>query len=309
MSYIPKIYIEEDPKVEVEMFYRGLHNKILTWQRGSILDNFNSLKKLLDSGEAKNEEQEKQVVAKFLRDYRNQHQKQIDDFVALSRKELAEKSQTALAALAGLMGYKWPEKFAGYKVIPVLLPYGPFGKNVFFYSILAAVWNDKQQQYSILFTAVHEISHMMFYDILDNSASDLPSNIESRVAIFDLKEILAPVLMKQSPLKELLDFSMYPKDRWPDGYLGNDEFIQMYVTSEEMENKVQITRYFQDLYEKMRNEGQGFREILAEMVRLVTPLEDQFVEKRKLWFEHTFRIFKSKELLEEYAKPIRLANL
>lgn len=305
-KYIPPIFIDEDPNAEVEVFYRGLHNKKYVWMRGTILgvDDFQPLRQPLESDKSLDENQEKQIIGDFLRDYRSQYQEQINNFVDSCRRELEENAQPALAGLAKLMDYEWPEDSEGYRVVPVLLPYSPFGDNIFFYSILGAVWG-KQQPSDLLFTSIHEISHMMMYEILERSHPDLVSrqdHVQLNISVDYLKEILAPVLMNQPSLSKFYDLSRYEK-----GYMGNPDIEKMYVISEGLDEKVQISRYFQQIFEKMKyQEHKSFPEILNYMVQIALPLEAEFKKRWDLWGEHHWELFDSPELLEEYTQPIKI---
>lgn len=308
-QFIPPIILEENPQEEVELFHRGLHVDLYDskhpWQRDQILRAFPDLHQMITT----NPQNEEQILKDYLQKYHQEHQDKIGPVVEKTKTELTKKSVEALSELAQLMDYKWAEESPEYKVIPVLLPYSPFGDNVFFYSILAAV--NGHPQNDALFVATHEISHMLFFEILKKQHVDMFSyslnQMHYPLAVDYLKEILAPVLMKQPTLKKYLDFSMYPLDQWPDGYIGNDNLIQMYVTTEDMGEKMQITKYFQQLYEKMRyQENKPFSEIVEEMLRLVSPLEDELAKKRALWNKHQNGIFKDEKLLAEYSQPIKL---
>lgn len=300
---IPPIFIDEDLQAEVEIFYRSLHDKSTPWMKKRIFDinDFLPLKEALESDDIKSEDQEKQIIADFLSRYREQHKDQIKDFIEYSRQELGEKSAPALKELASLMDYKWPENFPGYKVIPVLLPFSPFGENVFFFSILDAA--QKVKQNNLLNVAIHEISHMILFDLLEKYHLGKP-NFEhsSCISIDYLKEILAPVLMVQPPLKKLLNLSEFPG-----GYLENDELIQLYIKDANSSEDIQIIKYFQKFYSKLRyTEHKTFQEILEVMFGLFTTLEGDLTKRTELWNKYHYRIFKEEALLEEYSKPIRI---
>lgn len=304
-SHIPQITIDVNLNDEVETFYYGLHNDMRPWQRKIILGirDFQPLRQSLESGSTLNEEQEKQAIRDFLKRFREHDKDRIVGFNARSQKELEEKSKPALAAMASLMDYEWPEDFPGYRVVPVLLPFSPFGKNVFYFSILGVAQGVDQKD--LLDVAVHEISHMVFYEILAQIHPEFVNYQDSNeisTPIDYLKEILAPVLMNQPSLRQFLDLSLYP-----DGYVGNTDLEQTYVQVEGSGEKVQISKYFQQLYEKMRyQDHKPFQEIMDEMIKLVQPMEDELVKRRSLWNEYQHKIFRDKVLLEQYSNPIQI---
>ncbi|MCL5784089.1 MAG: hypothetical protein M1142_01900 [Patescibacteria group bacterium] len=299
IEFVPQIILEENPQEELELFQDGLHNQKYAWQRREIFRAFPDLEWLITANPAN----EKEILKYYLQKYHQKCQDELSPFIKNTKEELAEQSKEALSQLGQLMDYRWTEESPGYKVVPVLLPYGPFGDNVYFYSVLPAAYGD--QQTDALFIAIHEISHMLLFEILKKQHPDMftyTSNGQMHypLAIDYLKEILAPVLINQPPLQKLLN----PSSR-PNNYLGNTELEQIYVTDENSQGKRQISQYFQQLYEKLRNqEHRTFPETLEEMIHLILPLEDEFAKRRQLWNEHGTGIIQDEKLLAEYAQPI-----
>ena len=294
---IPSIYIDENPKAEVEIFYKSLHNNFYPWMRPMIY-NHPGLKPLesLLSKEGMTKKEEKQIIGEFFVNLRDKYRNKIDPFLDHCRERLAEDSKGALVTLAQLMDYEWLEKTSDYRAIPVLLPFSPFGKNIFFYSIYAVIREDNPKD--ILDTAIHEISHMILFDLLEKYH---PEFQEYSLTVDYLKEILAPILIDQPPLKKYMNLSQYPK-----GYVGNTELEEIYVSANNT-GRVQISRFYQKGYEEMRyQEHKPFREIVDAMIRLLKSAEQELAKKRDMWNKHQFEIFQSEELLGEYSKPIVL---
>jgi len=303
---IPEITLEESLEAEVDIFYHSLHNQYRPWQRKLILSfrDFRPLKESLEAMPAKDEAEEKRILSEFLKQCRDRNKDQIEPFISRSRQEVSNKSGEALKELAQLMDYNWPENFPGYKVVPVLLPFNPFGKNIFYYSILKITQGVDQKD--LLEVAIHEISHMVFFEILERLR--LSSNNFSgpkNIPIDYLKEILAPVLMNQPPLRRLLDLS-----RYPEGYTGNPDLGPMFVTVGNSGERTQISRYFQQLYERMRyQEHKTFPEIVGAMVKIIMPLEAELLKRRDLWNEYQHKIFKNQALLDRHSEPMRITEL
>lgn len=302
--HVPQIILEVNPHEELEVFYWALHHKTYPHLRKSILtyEYFRPLKESLKSVNIRSEIQEKEIIWDFLSKAHKQDEGNINSFIELSQQELDQKSQAALTGLARLMDYKWPEKFSGYRAVPVLLPFSPFGQNEFQFSILGAAQGKEQK--SILEVSVHEISHMILFEILKELHPKWSENYNhNNISLFYLKEILAPVLMNQPPLRELLNLSSYPE-----GYLGNDDLEGIYV-AEKGDNKMQITRYFQALYEQMRNEeGKSFEAIIDFMIRQVSPLESELAKKCYLWNTHSWKVFTDPEISKAYSQPIKISS-
>lgn len=302
-SNIPSIILDVNPDEEIAMFYHGLHNNKRPWQRNIILavDEFQPLREILETGDIKDEDQEKQIIGNFLKGFREDNKDRIDGFIAQAQKELKERSGPALTGLAKLMDYEWSEDFPGYRVVPVLLPYSPFGENVFFFSILGAVQGSNQMD--VLDIAIHEISHMIFYELLDKNNPELANHHDNNginIPIDYLKEVLAPVLMNQPSLRKLLDLRSHPS-----GYIGNPDLGQMYVQVDGTSEKVQISKYFQQLYENLRYREQlTFPEIMNKMIKLIQPMENELLKRKDLWDKHEFEIFRDQSLLQQYSQPI-----
>lgn len=303
----PVITIDTNPNEETAAFYYALHNAKRPWQRKKIFGfkDFQPLKQALETGGILDEKQEKKIISIFLGKFREPRRDQLDKFIEYSKSELDKKAAAALTELARLMDYQWPNSFPGYKVVPVLLPFSPFGNNVFFFSILGIAQGVAQK--SLLDVTIHEISHMIFFEILGKKHPELVSYRNSNsinVPIDYLKEILAPVLMNQPSLKILLDLSQYPN-----GYLGNTDIEQIYVLSDDLNEKVQISKYFQQFYERMRyQEHKTFLEVLDEMIKLIQPMEIELARRGELWNEFGIKIIKDETILAEYSKPIIIGH-
>lgn len=302
-SHLPSIYIEECPKEEVELFYQGLHNSFRPWQRDLILKCFSPLKDILENTPDVDKKKEIEIIGKFLANFRKDHQQPIQNFITLAHKELEKKSAAALSELAKLMDYQWPGDHPNYRVVPVMLPYSPFGENVFFYGMLGAAWG--KQKMGILFNSIHEISHMIFYEVLKKTHPELVNlqdSDTSSIAIDDLKEILAPVLINQPQINKFLNLSNFKK-----GYMGNPYLEKMYVIKDGWEKKAQISKYFQQLFEQMKyQEQKSFPEIVEEIVKLILPLEAELRKRRDIWNKHQDNILQNEELLEKYSQPLKI---
>lgn len=304
-THIPQIIVDINPQEELGEFYWALHHKHLPILRKHILNHeyFSQLKVDLESTSIKSEIQEKEVIFEFLTKAHDRDKEGIKGFINLSKKDLEEKSQGMLTELALLMDYKWPKHSPNYRVVPVLLPFSPFGQDVFYFSILGAAQGKEQK--SILEVSVHEISHMILFEILKKLHPKRSENYNhNNISPFYLKEILAPVLMNQPTLRELLNLNGYPED-----YLGNDDLEGIYV-AEKGGNEIQITRYFQALYEQLRNEeGKPFEDILDVMIKQVSPLESELAKKRNLWNKNSWKVFTDPEISKVYSKPIQINPL
>lgn len=304
-SDVPSIILEENPQWEVNIFYGFLHNKSFPQNRVYIfnMDVYKPLEALLTEGAPKGEDEEKEVIGNYLAKLREDKKDNIQPFIETAKKELGEeKTNKALKELASLMDYQWEEGFPGYRAVPVLLPFSLYGENVFYYSMIGIALGGQQDD--LIFTAIHEISHMMFHELVQKYFPQILAQGSSDDALFYLKEILAPVLMNQRGIRDQIGSERYGKE-----YLGNPDLGPLHVVAEDFRKKVQITRYFQSLYERMRyEEHKSFKEILETMINLVTPLDGEFTKRRELWNKYGYSLFKNKAILKEYIESMIVAN-
>ncbi|MDP3014938.1 MAG: hypothetical protein Q8N28_00725 [bacterium] len=73
------------------------------------------------------------------------------------------------------------------------------------------------------------------------------SQIIEATSLYFLKEILAPAIINQKPLKKMLDLK---------NYLGNSLLRYLFVTTGAKKQKKQITKFFQQFYETAKYKKQ-----------------------------------------------------
>lgn len=290
---IPEIKIEYDLEKEVHQFLRALHNSNLPWLKNLVFETLPDLKNRLNNAIIQDKALEEKIIRDFIVDFRNKHQRKIQDIEEKSQKLLAEKSAVALKELACLMDYQWPENQPDYTVIPTILPNSPFEDNVFYYSILGEIYGDPNSK-DVVFWSIHEISHLILFDLLkkDSSAQSL-----DWVLIYYLKEILAAVLMTQEPLMEIIDAK---------NYLGNPDLHQIYIYDQTKNKKIPITLFFKDIYEQWRYiKDKQFGDILDCFISIIIEWSDELKEKFAIWNQFGLQTVKNKEILMKYQEPIR----
>lgn len=286
---IPKIRIEYDLEKETATFYNFLHSSKFPQQGKLIYCAFPELEVVLNDGN-KNEAEEKLAIKTFIQKFREDHGQEIDQTMQINGSLLEAKNESALKKLAELMDYRWTEDHPGYAAIPTILPFCPFGKNLFYFSILNAGNHD------IIFVATHEISHMLFYEIMEKIYGKPAEEVLGWAGAHFLKEILAPVLMNQEEFKKILESQ--------DSY-GNSFLKHIYVESNDQ--VMQITKFFQDLYENLKHEKRlRFSEILKIMVQTISSIAEEIESKNQLWNQYGSKIAKDEEKFNAYKKPIKI---
>lgn len=89
---------------------------------------------------------------------------EIEDIVKQSQEIIDLKALNCLVTLAKLMDYE-PVRDEIFSAVPTLLPFSPTKQPTFYFSIVSTLFNNAPNQ--ILNISIHEISHFLFFDILD----------------------------------------------------------------------------------------------------------------------------------------------
>lgn len=297
---IPTISIEYNLDEEVEQFLKFLHHPLYIQSRKNICRTFPKLEELLGD---KKEGEEKKVLREFIQKYRLKRHDRIDNFMRNSQELLSKNAKNVLQELGLLMDYEWSKNFPGYKIVPVILPFTPYNyeKKTWYFSMIRAAQGVEQKD--VLLVAVHEISHMIFYDYLRElginwSAGDDPE----KIAYEYLKEILAPVIMNQKSLARYLNLDFYEG-----GYFGNPDIAFIFVRSSKNGEVLRISRYFQSIYEDLKyKKGESFLEILKVMINLILSIKEELRKKRQLWNQYGLDIFQNDHTHHTFEEPIQI---
>jgi hypothetical protein len=290
---MPIAYIKYDLNKEVNKFLIFLHHPEFPQHRNLIFKALPELEKLLKKEKNLNKIKEKKIIKSFIVDFRKKHTSEIQRVVKSSEKLLKAKMEKSSTALFSLMNYN-PKKNLTFRIIPTILPFSPFERKAFYFSILGAI--QKKSQNNIVFVSIHEISHIILYEILEKEYKKPISKIVDKVLLYFLKEILAPVLINQKPLAKLLR---------PKNYLGNPFLHYIFVL--ENNKKIQITKFFQKVYENERYKNKlKFNQILKIMLSLILSMEQELKEKNKIWNQYGNNIVNSKYAFKLYSKPIKI---
>lgn len=290
---VSTIYIEYDLKKEVKKFLTFLHHPRFPQHRDLIFKALPELGELLRREKSLSKVKERAIIKSFVVDFRRKHAREIRRIIRSSEKLLKAKIKKSCATLSLLMDYK-PKKGPAYKIIPTILPFSPFERNAFYFSILGML--RKKGQYDIIFVSIHEMSHIILYKILEKEYKKPISKIVDGVLLDFLKEILAPVLINQKPLAKLL----HPKD-----YLGNPFLRYIFVL--ENNKKVQITKFFQKVYENDRYKNKlKFSQILQIMLSIILLIGRELKEKNKIWNRYGNNIINYRDAFKLYSKPIKI---
>lgn len=292
---IPIMQIEYSLDREAEKFFNFLHHPKFPQHRNLIFNVFPELQKSLEQV-YDDKDKEIKIIKNFILEFREKHENKIKDIIKNATDLLKKESKIALETLASLTDYKWDNNHPGYVIIPTILPFSPFEKNIFYFSILGEIKN-KENFHNIIFVAIHEISHMILSDILQKKYEKGINEIMSQGSWLFFKEIMAPVIMNQKQFEEIMHNKNY--------YFGNSFLRHVLVLYNN--EKIQITKFFQKIYEKMKYEQQkSFSEILEVMVKIMLFMEKEVENKNKMWNKFGDNIINLEKELVLYSSPINI---
>ncbi len=290
---MPIVYIQYDLNKEVEKFLVFLHHPKFPQHRNLIFRALPELGELLGREKNLNQAKERAMIKSFIVDFRKKHAREIQRIVKSSEKLLKAKIEKTSTALFSLMDYE-PKENLTFRIIPTILPFSPFERKTFYFSILGKL--RKKSQSDIVFVSIHEISHIILYEILEREYKKPISKIADTVLLDFLKEILAPVLINQRPLAQLLH---------PKGYLGNPFLHHIFVL--ENNKKIQITEFFQKIYENERYKNKlKFNQVLKIMLSLILSIGRELKKKNRIWNRYGNNIVHYKEAFRLYSQPIKI---
>lgn len=290
MKNIPKIILEGnlDLNRETDLFLSLLHHHYYVQNRNFIFQAFPELKKLLEK-----QNKEKQVIKLFISKFYSNNKSKIHKIIQKNKNLLDKKSKLALMALLEIMDYQY-DKPVIYKAVPTILPFSPFGNNVFYFSILGEIKGKTGK--NILAIGIHEISHFIFLKqlkMIENKKGIIfPEDVKNY-----LKEALAVVILNQKPLCNILNLK---------NYKGNPEIQNLRIEKPDGTIKT-FTDFLDEYYDAIKIKKQeSFSIFLEKIINILLPIASEFTEKRIIWNKYGKEIFNKSELLEKYSEPIKI---
>lgn len=272
---------------EAELFSRFMNNPYFPTHRRFIIRAFPELQNAL-----RERRNEKKVVQDFVRSFYKKNRKNILTANVKSMKRMGSYGKKALLALGEIMEYEWEKKIR-YYATPTILPFSPFKDDRFYFSILATITGKGDSD--PLRTAIHEISHFIFFDIL-HKVERKEKILLGRDAMNYLKEGLTAVLLNKEPLRRMLRL---------DDYKGNPEIRELRIKPPRGK-AMGFREYIDNVYTKSKEKHQPFAHAVKKLITIAHHHEPAFAKKRALWNQHDRNIFNDKKLLAQYQEPIKI---
>ncbi|MBU1176898.1 MAG: hypothetical protein ABIG88_01965 [Patescibacteria group bacterium] len=291
---IPRINIIYDTSKETEMFLNFLNDPNRLQHRKMIFKEYPKLEIAINKAQATTPKNQHKIVKNYLQEFQKKNKEKIAEIIKNAQNILFAKSDSLLNELAKLMDYEWTNNEPDFIAIPTALPFSPFKKNTFYFSIKAYL-SGKLNINHIVFTATHEISHFLLFRILWRNKINIDGFIRQI-----LQEVLAPVLMNQSKLAQIIEHS-------PDDYFGNNNISLLYVKTDK-NNSERITIAFKSAYNIMRQKKASFIDIISLYIDTLTEIKDDLNKKMDFWNKNGHKISENKKLLQIYTNPIEIKN-
>lgn len=266
-------------KSETDLFLGFLNHKDFPQNRNKILAAHPDLKNKLGIYS------EKKAVPLYLSELNDFYKKEFNEVLKEAARDF-KKTPFLLKILGEMMDYKWPTQKT-YFASPTFLPFSPFRKNDFFFSVLGTIRLGERKNFNL--TAVHEISHFILFDILQKLNICLPP-----AALHYLKEALTAALFNMPVMKKALKARRYE---------GNPEIrpIRMVDGSKTIILKDWIRRE----YIKNRRSKKSFDEFVILIGNNFIINKAVWEQKRKFWNRHGGNILIDKRLKLIYEKSVK----
>lgn len=288
MGILPMVKIIHDPTKDAEAFVSFIWHGYFVQNREKILKIYPELTDIL------NESEPKRKVIKFVISLHQSKKEKLIRVIKHNQDIIKKKGNEAFIFLGRFMDYLWPRPIE-YSAYLSLLPFSPFKKNSFFYSVLAELNEKNQENKSILSTAIHEISHIIFLGYLEKAGYNSGVNV-SKDIVYILQECITAGIFKNSKLLSLLDMTQPPR--------GNPEIAELYVIEES--NNIILVDFVDEFIANNKKRGVKMEEIVKKLLKIFILMGDQLTEKMNIWRKYGYLIFKDRKFLDEFKTPLSL---
>ena len=292
MHYIPKIVFIANPKKDAQLFWGFLTHTYYLDKRRHILATFPEL------GTRAHKKDFRNIVKKFVLDYYKKHKEEIKKIVKSNGGLIRRDGAKSFRLLSRLMDYQWKRPIT-YHAYTTILPFSPFGNQLFYYSIIRKLEHPDWKVASVLYVGIHEISHMIFFKLLKEIERKHKITLHKDTQYF-LKEALTTALLNRR--ESMLALKKAKKEP------GNPEIRELYVTDEDGTPQ-KLIDLIRKRYARCRRKKMLFQSFLEYLVLLTRAAEKSFNVKRKMRDTYGKKILKYERLLNQYKKPIKLRQV
>ncbi len=285
-----KIIVKKDIEKDIALIKRELFDGGENY-RQRILSYYKTLAEEIKN---KSREEAEEIADNFFRRQYHKMAEDIDEIVKESQEILEDRSEACLNKLVELMDYKI-KRDEEFVVIPTLLPYSPFHRPTVYFSLITRLYLGRGNM--ILDIAIHEISHFLFFDILNEIGADIIKIEPKEFGFWYLfKEALTGMLLSEKELEDLLERK---------GYKGNPEVENLSVQKEGSADKITLREYLRERLNDHKQNGSCFNSFIKEIISELRPQVEAFEAKNNFWVKNEEEIKKwNQDLIREYEEPI-----
>jgi len=225
------------------------------------------------------EEERKKIIYSYIDEIYTKNDIQIQT-ITQNLKSLFEKDKEKIIdGLIHTMDFD-PKDIPNITIIPSLKPNSSFWPNKISLSIASELFDNKPNAYIDIF--IHEITHIIWNQKI-GKIYDAVWKLWW-LAHEDLKEIITPILMRDSHFKNILQSEHMKNANEKQQILQIN--VNWIVTN--------IVDYFGSIYQNMKQKWNSFEEIMKEFVKIFMKIEDQIISKHAIYNEFWF-VSKDKE--------------
>ncbi len=240
---------------------------------------------------------EKTTIENIVNNLYSEKEEQIKNILSDLKNELAN-IDTIINSLANIMNHDISAN--NYEAILTLLPFSPFKNNIFYFSIYSLIFKKKdgspRKKTSIVFTAVHEISHFIFFDQLKKWEAQSKKKIPHPAEHY-FKEALTAAIMNKEIFKNFFD---YPKLVNSENYRGNPELHALSISKENNETENIVAFFEREMFQNKDNYKTNFFRLLD----IFYQNQEKFAQKWELWNNWLLSPDEYRSaIMEEYSTP------
>jgi len=263
-SKLPKLDVKIDKEQDKMLFRNFVRDGGVNYRK--ILQSYPNLKKELEESQDKEFEM---TISDFLDQLYLQYKFQVDKIVEKEADVLKRANSTIFSGIEKVMGCGWDSSFEFF-AIPTFLPFSPFGKNRFYFSIYSEIIGGKESGRRVDRIAIHELSHICWYQKLEKAYKELDFELNT-AANYYLKEAFATLIGESE------EFSKVNGGYSPTNH--NTSLLRIELGGKEME----FVDFFRNYYNERRKKGFDFYTILKEVLKMGYSIQKELDEKWSLW--------------------------
>ncbi len=267
-----QIKVSINKKRNLRQFYNFIFEPKFVNQRGFVRSRvFNIFPQLWNDLETtQDKKQQKQILLDFINELYTKHRKDLFFIKKHIQWLFKDVGQQIFQWLKETMNYEYPySKYSLYLSFLPVSTYNPQSANI---SILQEI--GKTEFYiSYVWIAIHEMSHAAFETKMLNIYTK-KSKLDP-IAHNYLKEILAPVVIRDKAFQWIAKLENHK-------YANTQQQLLNISDNWKFSN---IVDYFENKYQLWKKEWKSFEEILEWFYDIFVKIQDQIIEKNKLFLQ------------------------